>query len=62
MDINQASREQETTEEDIELISFRKTNTSVDENMGELENGEYILIEKCHRNGNYIYFPLLSQK
>lgn len=32
-------------DEDMELISFRKTNASIDENMRDLENGDFILIE-----------------
>lgn len=46
--------EHESMEEDLELISFRKTNASVDENMIDLDNGEYILIEtnssQCRSN------------
>ena len=33
----------ENTEEDIDMISFRKTNTSVDENVMEFENADYIV-------------------
>ena len=40
-----------SNEEELELISFRKTNTSVEENMGDLDNGDYILIENKHQKG-----------
>lgn len=35
----------------MELISFRKTNTSCDGDLVDLENGDYILIENMHRKG-----------
>ena len=39
------SKNNENTEDDMELISFRKTNTSVEENLMDLDNEEYILIQ-----------------
>jgi len=49
MDSNQGKGE--TTEEDMDLISFRKTNTSCDDAIGDLEKGEYILIKNKHTKG-----------
>ena len=51
MEIAHKRSENENTEEEMDMISFRKTNTSVDENMIDLDNGEYILIEKCLNKG-----------
>ncbi|CAI2384797.1 unnamed protein product [Moneuplotes crassus] len=45
MDQVQSKPEGENTEEEIDMISFRKTNDSVEENMTDLDNGEYILIK-----------------
>jgi hypothetical protein len=39
----------ENTEEDIDMISFRKTNTSVDDNVMDFENADYILVAEQHR-------------
>ena len=47
--------EHESVEDDLELISFRKTNTSVDENMIDLGNEEYVLIETNSSKCNDFY-------
>lgn len=46
MEKPEVKAEVENTEEEIDMISFRKTNDSVEENMTDLDNREYILIEK----------------
>lgn len=49
METIQIRSENENTEEDIDLISFRKTNTSVEENLGDLDHQELVLGLSKHR-------------
>ena len=58
--MDKVSKDCEATEEDMELISFRKTNTSVEENMMDLDNQDYILIQPNFTKG-MIYLNILNK-